>query len=92
MASTTGPMDLNGHHRTTLRKIFEHPTSHSIDWRDVVSLLNTVGLVQRHTDNKVAVTVGTETRFLDLPDHKDVDTDAIVELRHLLADAGYGVE
>jgi hypothetical protein len=91
MASTPGPTDLNSHHRNTLNKIFQHPVSHNIEWHDVLSLLTAIGSVTRHRDNKVAVTVGSETRFFDIPEHKDVDMDAIVELRRLLAAAGYGV-
>jgi hypothetical protein len=91
MASTSGPTGLNSHHRNTLNKIFQHPVSHNIEWHDVLSLLTAIGSVTRHRDNKVAVTVGSETRFFDIPEHKDVDMDAIVELRRLLAAAGYGV-
>lgn len=49
-----------------------------------------IGSVARHRDNKVAVAVGFETRFFDIPEHKDVDVDSIVDLRRLLTDAGYG--
>ena len=92
MGPTAEPTGLSSHHRNTLNKIFQHPASHNIDWRDVVSLLNAVGSVERHRDNKVAVTVGSETRFIDVPEHKDVDVDTIVDLRRLLADAGYGID
>jgi hypothetical protein len=91
MASTSGPTELNSHHRNTLDKIFQHPVSHNIEWHDVLSLLTAIGSVARHRDNKVAVTVGSGTRVLDIPDHKDVDVDSVVELRRLLAAAGYGV-
>ena len=91
MASTSGPADLSSHHRNTLHKIFQHPTSHNIEWHDVLSLLSAIGSVTRHRDNKVAVTVGSETRFLDIPEDKDVDVDSIVDLRRLLSDAGYGL-
>jgi hypothetical protein len=90
MASTSGPTGLSSHHRITLGKIFQHPASHNIEWHDVLSLLNAIGSVARHRDNKVAVTVGSETRFFDVPEHKDLDVDSIVALRRLLADAGYG--
>ena len=92
MGPAAEPTDLSSHHRNTLNKIFQHPASHNIDWRDVVSLLNAVGSVERHRDNKVEVTVGSETRVIDVPEHKDVDVDTIVELRRLLADAGYGID
>ena len=87
---TSGSPDLTSHHRATLAKIFQHPTSHNIEWHDVLSLLTAIGSVERHRHNKVAVTVGSETVFLDVPEHKDIDVDAVVELRRLLADAGYG--
>lgn len=60
-------------------------------WHDVLSLLTAIGSVTRRRDNKVAVTVGSETRLLNMPEHKDVDTDSVIELRRLLAAAGYGV-
>ena len=91
MASTQEPTDLSSHHRNTLSKIFQHPASHNIEWHDVLSLLTAIGSVARHRDNKVAVTVGSETRFFDIPERKDIDVDSIVDLRRLLANAGYGV-
>jgi hypothetical protein len=92
MGWTPEPPDLTSHHRTTLTKILQHPASHNITWRDVESLLNAVGSIERHHDNKVTVTVGSKTRSIDLPQHKDVGVDTIVELRRLLIDAGYGTD
>jgi hypothetical protein len=89
MASRTGPADLNSNHRDTLRKVFQHPVSHNIEWRAVISLLEAVGSVD-YRGGKVAVTVGAATRFFDVPEHKDVDVETIVDLRHFLAAAGYG--
>ena len=66
MTTSSGPEHLTSHHRATLRRIFEHPVSHNIAWRDVVSLLEAIGTVERHHDGKVEVTVGAETRFFDL--------------------------
>ena len=91
MTSASGPSDLSGHHRSTLRKIFQHPTSHNIEWHDVVSLLESIGSVTPHHDGRVAATVGSGTAFFDVPTHKDVDVSTIVGLRRLLAEAGYGI-
>jgi hypothetical protein len=33
----------SSHHRDTIRKIFSHPTSGNIEWRDVLALLEYVG-------------------------------------------------
>jgi hypothetical protein len=90
MASPTGPAHLSGHHRDTVRKIMQHPTSHNIEWHDVLSLLRAIGTLEQHRDNKVEVQVGSQTAFLDMPAHKDVEAETVVALRHLLGGAGYG--
>jgi hypothetical protein len=89
MSSNSEPEHLANHHRTTLRLLFAHPVSHNIEWHAVVSLLEAVGSVSEHHNGKLAVTVGTQTEFLDPPAHKDIDTQMVVDLRHLLAEAGY---
>ena len=90
MSSSPGPPHLDNHHRTTLRQIFQHPVSHNIEWRSVVSLLEAVGTVAVHRDGKVAVTVGSQTEFLDPPAGKDVDAQMVLDLRRMLGSAGYG--
>ena len=63
--------------------------SHNIEWHAVVSLLAAVGSVVDQHDGKVAVTIGSETEFFDPPPHKDIDTQMVVDIRRLLAQAGY---
>src|SRR5450755_4380405 len=89
MSSTSDPAHLSNHHRNTLRQIFQHPVSHNIEWRAVVSLLEAVGSVVEHHDGAVAVTVGSKTEFFDLPAQKDIDTQTVVDLRRMLSAAGY---
>lgn len=88
MASAPEPVDLSNHHRNTLRELFQHPVSHNIEWRAVISLLEAVGSVTEHHDGKLAVTVGSQTVFFDRPTDKDVDVQQIVDLRRLLSTAG----
>jgi hypothetical protein len=83
------PEHLDGRHRDTLRRIFEHPTSHNIEWHEVRSLLEAVGTVTVHHDGKVAVTVGSEREFLEPPVGKDIDDQMVVDLRRMLRGAGY---
>jgi hypothetical protein len=90
MSSTSEPAHLNNHHRNTLRQIFQHPASHNIEWHAVVSLLEAIGSVVEHRDGMVAVTVGSESEFFDVPAHKDIDTQTVVDLRRMLSSAGYG--
>ena len=92
MASPSGPRHLSGHHRDTVQKILQHPSSHNIEWHDVVSLLEAIGTVETHRDNKVEVHVGSQTGFFDVPAHKDIDVGVVVNLRRMLTAAGYGIE
>jgi len=84
-----GSQHLDSRHRDTLRQIFEHPTSHNIEWRAVMSLLDAVGTVTVRHDGKVEVKVGAELEFLDPPSGKDVDDQMVVDLRRVLTSAGY---
>jgi hypothetical protein len=88
----TEPEHLTNHHRTTLRQIFQHPLSHNIEWRSVLSLLEAVGSTVEQRGGKVAVTIGSETEYLDPPAHKDIDTQTVVDLRRMLSNAGYGAD
>jgi hypothetical protein len=88
--TTPEPEHLDNRHRDTLRKIFEHPVSHNIDWRAVVSLLEAVGTVDVRHDGKVAVKIGSEREFLEPPAGKDIDEQMVVDLRRMLSKAGLG--
>jgi hypothetical protein len=83
------PAHLSNHHRNTLRELFQHPVSHNIEWHAVVSLLEAVGTVERHHDGKVAVTIGSESAFIDPPAGKDIDAQTVLDLRRMLSAAGY---
>jgi hypothetical protein len=81
---------LNNHHRDTLEKIFSHPASGNVEWRAVLSLLETVGSVTAEHNGKLKVTVGPETEVVHVPRTKDVDVQLIVDLRRMLGQAGFG--
>ena len=92
MSVTPEPAHLSNHHRNTLRQIFQHPVSHNIEWHAVVSLLEAVGSVVEHRDGKAAVTIGSSTEFFDVPAHKDIGTQTVLDLRQMLSNAGYTPE
>jgi hypothetical protein len=80
--------DLNHHHRVTLDKIFSHPLSGNVEWRQVLSLLEAVGTTTQEPNGKVKVELGGQTEIFQPPDGKDVDRQMIVDLRRLLTNAG----
>ena len=75
---------LNGHHRVTVEKIFQHPVSHNIQWHDVLSLLQSVAEVSERHDGRYKVTLGDETETLDAPAGHDVDEQMVIDLRRML--------
>lgn len=81
---------LNNHHRDTVAKIFAHPPSRNVEWRQVRSLLAEIGTVTDRHDGKVEVVVGPEREVFHAPKDKDVDVQTLVDLRRMLSQAGYG--
>jgi len=81
---------LSSHHRDTVEKIFSHPASRNIEWRQVVSLLETIGTVTQEHNGKLKVTLGPETEVLPAAHGKDVDVQIVVDLRRMLKQAGFG--
>jgi hypothetical protein len=79
---------LGSHHRDTIERIFSHPPSHNVEWREVVSLLEAAGTVTRRRNGKLKVTLGPETEVLPAPHGKDVDVNVLVDLRRMLTQAG----
>lgn len=82
------PEHLNSHHRETVAQIFRHPTSHNIEWHQVLSLLNALGTVHETHKGNILVTVAGETETFE-PRHKDIDTEQLASLRRLLRRTGY---
>ncbi len=89
MPPTPEPTHLNHAHRDTLSRLLQHPTSHNIEWRDVVSLLEAIGSVKERHDGKFVVTVGAETETMERPRDKDITAQQVVDLRRMLTHAGY---
>jgi hypothetical protein len=83
---------LSAHHRTTLDRLDRNPTSHNIEWNDVVGLLREVGPVDEQHDGKVKVTVGQDTIVISPPRGKDLDEDLVLLLRRTLGSAGCTTE
>ena len=63
---------LSSRHRDTVERIFSQPPSGNIEWRGVVSLLETIGTVTHEHNGKLKVSLGSETEVLPAPHGKDV--------------------
>ena len=82
-------MALSNRHRDTIEKIFDRPSSGNVEWRNVLSLLETVGDVVEEPNGRYRVTLGGETEVVDRPHGKDVDVQLLVDLRRMLRKAGF---
>jgi hypothetical protein len=80
---------LNNHHRETVEKIFGHPVSGNLEWRQVLSLLEDIGTVTAERNGKLKVGLGPETEVFRPPRGKDVDAQMVVDLRRMLQHAGF---
>jgi hypothetical protein len=80
---------LSSHHRDALEKIFRHPASGNIEWREVLSLLKYLGTTTEERNGKFKVTLGPETEVLEAPRGKDIDEQTIVDLHRMLRQAGF---
>ena len=85
-------VELHARQRDTLEKIFSHSSSGNIEWRQVLSLLEAIGTTHHEHNGKLKVTVGPETEVFNPPRSKDIDEQMLVDLRRMLANAGFAPE
>ena len=70
----------------------ERPCPTSEDWLGGIRRIAAAGSAEERHDGKIAVTIGSQTEYFDPPRHKDIDTQAVVNLRQMLTQAGYGAD
>jgi hypothetical protein len=77
--------DLSGAHLRAYEKIFQHPISHNLGWREVRALFAELGQVVEEPNGKITITRNGHSLVLHPSHTKDVsENDAIVQMRHFL--------
>jgi hypothetical protein len=79
---------MDGHHRATVKRIFNRQGGHNIKWHDVLSLLESLAAVTEVHDGRYRVTLGSETETFDARPGHDIDEQQVVDLRRMLTGAG----
>jgi hypothetical protein len=79
---------IHGHDRTLLGRIFHHPTSNNLEWREVVAFIGRIGSAEEKRDDKWGFTLAGRTATFLRPRDKDMDPREVERLRHLMQDAG----
>jgi hypothetical protein len=76
---------LTGAHQRTFDRIFQHPISHNLEWRDVHALLGEMGDVAKEHNGSLKITRHGQTLVLHPTSKKDVtEMDEVMALRHFL--------
>jgi hypothetical protein len=76
---------LSGPHQRTFDRIFQHPISHNLEWRDVHALFGEIAHVTKEHNGSLKVTRHGQTLVLHPTSNKDVtEMDEVMELRHFL--------
>jgi len=80
---------LSSHHQRVLERVFQHPLSHNLDWREVSGLLAAIGTADHQHNGDLMLRVGEEHLSMKPPQGKDLDATEVMDLRHLLTRSGW---
>jgi hypothetical protein len=76
---------LSGSHLRTYNRIFQHPISHNLEWRDVRSLMGELGQTEEASNGNLKIMRNGQTLMLHPSGKKDVsEMKEIMSLRHFL--------
>jgi hypothetical protein len=78
-------------HRFThiLGRIFQHPASHNLEWRDVIALIEHLGTVEEEENGHLIFTIQGVSQSFHRTHQKDVsEVQQVLDLRHFLESVG----
>jgi hypothetical protein len=76
---------LTGSHLRTYDRIFQHPISHNLEWRDVRALLGKLGEVAEEHNGNLKVSRNGRVLVLHPPRNKEIaEMNDLMTLRHFL--------
>ena len=82
---------LSNKHLHTLEHIFQHPTSHTLEWHDVNALIAHMGTVEEGANGQLTFTLKGDSQAFHRSEEKEVSEDSqVLELRRFLEGAGIG--
>jgi hypothetical protein len=78
-------LSLSGSHQRTYDRIFQHPISHNLEWREVRSLMSELGQTEEESNGNLKITRNGQTLMLHPSNKKDIsEMKEIMSLRHFL--------
>ena len=85
----TAPFAMTVAEGRVMARIFQHPISHNLSWRETVALFDSFGAVQHAHNGDLILVLGGEHQTFRPAHHTDLTPDDIMALRHFLARAGW---
>jgi hypothetical protein len=78
---------MTSHHRT-LGMVYDHPTSHNIEWKDVIHMLNQLGTTEHVGHDGLKATVNGKTVVFHGTHYKTLNDEQVREMRKYLYEVG----
>jgi hypothetical protein len=72
-----------------IARIFQHPLSHNLDWREVLALFRSVGSVEQAHGGNIVLHLGAQHQAFTPSHDKNLASEDVLSLRHLLTRAGW---
>ena len=72
-----------------LARIFQHPLSHNLSWRETLALIQAIGEVEHAHNGDVVLKLGGEHQAFKPTRDKDLAADDLMTLRHFMTRAGW---
>lgn len=89
MKTPTTPFAMTVAEGRVMARIFQHPISHNLSWRETVALFDSFGAVEHAHNGDLILVLGGEHQTFRPAHSSDLTPDDIMALRHFLARAGW---
>ena len=72
-----------------LARIFQHPLSHNLSWRETLALIHAIGSVEHAHNGDVVLKLGGRQQTFKPTHDKDLAAEDVMTLRRFLTGAGW---
>jgi hypothetical protein len=76
---------MNTNIQRTYDQVFQHPITQNLEWKDVRTMFESLGIVEDQNNGNVTVTMSGRSMVFDSPTDTDLTSaDQVAKIRHLL--------
>ena len=79
---------MNSHAQRTYDKIFQHPMTHNLEWRNVRAMFDVLGEVHEEHNGNLKVTLSGHSKTFQSPSNTDIATsEMVMQIRHFIRES-----